>query len=111
MTHEILYNGRAIRCLRCGLVSFNLNDVLQRYCGNCHVFHDEVGHVPVVSVSGLHDETPFVTIEVHCTCGAFINRRTLDAQVVSDDSTEGLATSDASLFEAHVQEAARTPRG
>jgi hypothetical protein len=27
-----------IRCLDCGLVSFNANDIEQKYCGNCHRF-------------------------------------------------------------------------
>jgi ribosomal protein L37E len=31
----------AITCLRCGLTSYNLNDVVNRYCGNCHLFHAE----------------------------------------------------------------------
>ncbi len=29
-----------ITCTRCGSVSFNVNDVAQRYCGRCHVFHE-----------------------------------------------------------------------
>jgi len=33
--------GLAIKCLRCGMVSHNLNDVAQLYCGNCHRFHEE----------------------------------------------------------------------
>jgi hypothetical protein len=34
-------NGKAIICFTCGLVSHNPNDVEQRYCGNCHVFHEK----------------------------------------------------------------------
>lgn len=30
-----------IRCLRCKLVSWNLNDVAQLYCGNCKLWHSE----------------------------------------------------------------------
>ena len=30
-----------ITCLRCGKTSYNPNDVQQRYCGHCHVFHEE----------------------------------------------------------------------
>ncbi len=30
----------AIRCLRCGRISYNLNDYQARYCGNCHQFHE-----------------------------------------------------------------------
>ncbi len=42
MTYEILqFDGRgdAIKCLICGMVSYNPNDVEHRYCGNCHRFH------------------------------------------------------------------------
>ncbi|TPE43994.1 hypothetical protein FJM65_11250 [Pontibacter mangrovi] len=29
-----------IMCLKCGRVSHNLNDVINKYCGHCHVFHE-----------------------------------------------------------------------
>lgn len=29
-----------IHCFHCGNVSFNPNDVQQKYCGFCHRFHD-----------------------------------------------------------------------
>ena len=28
-----------IRCLVCGMASFNMNDIEKKYCGNCHQFH------------------------------------------------------------------------
>jgi ribosomal protein S27AE len=31
----------AITCLRCGLSSFNPTDIAEKYCGACHVFHEE----------------------------------------------------------------------
>lgn len=31
-----------ITCPRCGWSSHNPNDVAQRYCGHCHVFHDDL---------------------------------------------------------------------
>ena len=34
--------GASITCLACGRTSYNANDVAQRYCGNCHVFHGEL---------------------------------------------------------------------
>lgn len=34
-------DGRAITCLRCGRTSHNPEDVRNRYCGNCHFFHDD----------------------------------------------------------------------
>ena len=30
-----------IKCHTCGLTSWNFNDVRERYCGKCHVFHDD----------------------------------------------------------------------
>jgi len=42
----------AIRCNGCGLTSYNQNDVEQRYCGRCHVFHEDTHAVHV----GLHRE-------------------------------------------------------
>jgi hypothetical protein len=39
-TFEILYNGTAIKCLDCQRVSFNTQDVIRRYCGACHKFHE-----------------------------------------------------------------------
>jgi hypothetical protein len=33
----------SIACPRCGRVSYNMNDVVQRYCGACHEFHDTMG--------------------------------------------------------------------
>lgn len=46
-----------IRCLHCRRVSFNQNDVEQRYCGACHVFHEqrppaEERQLPMWSASG-----------------------------------------------------------
>ena len=32
--------GQALKCLKCGMVSYNPNDVKQRYCGKCHEFLD-----------------------------------------------------------------------
>lgn len=31
-----------IACPKCGMVSYNPNDILERYCGNCHQFHDQM---------------------------------------------------------------------
>jgi ribosomal protein S27AE len=33
-------------CLRCGKRSYNLNDIEQSYCGNCHVFIDDDPSTP-----------------------------------------------------------------
>src|SRR5882672_2189579 len=40
-SYEIIHDGKAIVCLRCGLVSHNREDVRNRYCVRCHVFHDD----------------------------------------------------------------------
>ncbi|WP_233854149.1 hypothetical protein [Paraburkholderia sp. HD33-4] len=45
MTFEIIETPvRGIRCRLCGRISWNPNDVEQRYCGACHVFHDDRAH-------------------------------------------------------------------
>lgn len=31
----------AIRCQTCQQISYNPNDIKHRYCGACHVFHDD----------------------------------------------------------------------
>lgn len=41
-TYTLLSDGKAIHCSRCGRISHNPKDVAERYCGHCHVFHDEV---------------------------------------------------------------------
>jgi hypothetical protein len=40
--------GDWIECRMCGMKSYNPNDVRQRYCGKCHVFHgqDPLGASP-----------------------------------------------------------------
>jgi hypothetical protein len=37
-TGLIVARGKAIMCLRCGMVSHNPHDVENRYCGACHAF-------------------------------------------------------------------------
>lgn len=33
--------GVSITCPKCGLTSFNEDDVKRRYCGACNLFHDD----------------------------------------------------------------------
>ena len=33
--YVLLEQGKAIMCLKCGMESHNVNDVQQRFCGNC----------------------------------------------------------------------------
>lgn len=42
-TYEILRDGKAIKCLICGKISYNPNDVFWRYCAYCHTFHELAG--------------------------------------------------------------------
>lgn len=44
LTYEIIpvegMHGDAIKCLKCEMTSYNPNDALHKYCGNCHEFHE-----------------------------------------------------------------------
>ena len=46
ITYKIILDeqgdAHAIKCLTCGMTSYNMNDVRKRYCGKCHVFHDDL---------------------------------------------------------------------
>jgi hypothetical protein len=39
LTYSIAAKGENITCFKCGMTSWNENDVRERYCGNCHEFH------------------------------------------------------------------------
>lgn len=39
----------SITCPKCGFRSHNINDIRQRYCGNCHAFHDD----PIANPAGV----------------------------------------------------------
>lgn len=41
MAYEIVDGGRMIRCLQCGMGSYNPRDVEKRYCALCRMFHDD----------------------------------------------------------------------
>lgn len=32
----------SITCPQCGMTSHNINDVRERYCGNCRMFHENM---------------------------------------------------------------------
>jgi hypothetical protein len=42
-SYIIAADGNSITCVRCGLTSYNANDVAQRYCAKCKLFHKEKG--------------------------------------------------------------------
>jgi hypothetical protein len=48
--------GRWIHCRKCLMRSYNPNDVDQRYCGRCKVFHEDAVHPG----NGHLDRTPVV---------------------------------------------------
>ena len=41
-TYRIAQDASWIQCLMCGRTSYNQNDVSKHYCGNCHIFHDDL---------------------------------------------------------------------
>lgn len=38
-SYEISEDGKSIKCLNCGMTSYNPIDVRELYCGNCHGYH------------------------------------------------------------------------
>jgi hypothetical protein len=41
-TFQILEDGKAIKCCRCGNISRDPNDVENHFCGRCHASHDDI---------------------------------------------------------------------
>jgi hypothetical protein len=41
-TFQILEDGKAIKCCRCGNISHNQEDVQNHFCGRCHASHDDI---------------------------------------------------------------------
>ena len=41
MKYVISKDGKSIKCLNCGMTSYNPIDVRDKYCGNCHVFLED----------------------------------------------------------------------
>lgn len=39
-SYRVVESGRAIRCVRCGTISRDLNHVLYRFCPHCQRYHD-----------------------------------------------------------------------
>jgi len=56
VTYALLTNHitckAAIRCLLCGLASYNLRDVEEKYCGHCRRWHEPVP-CPVCNGTGI----------------------------------------------------------
>lgn len=36
-----LKRKEGMRCLKCGQATYNPTDILNRYCPNCQIFHDD----------------------------------------------------------------------
>lgn len=41
MSCDVSADGRSITCHQCGRTSHHPDDVVARYCGHCHIFHDD----------------------------------------------------------------------
>jgi protein-arginine kinase activator protein McsA len=47
ITYRIASTGEpSITCLRCGMTSFNVNDIAALYCAKCHAFHEALPVMP-----------------------------------------------------------------
>lgn len=45
----------SITCPHCHTTSYNANDVAQRYCGNCHAFHDDMRNAKIQAMKQFCD--------------------------------------------------------
>jgi len=50
------YSG--IQCLVCGSTSYHPRDIAERYCGLCHVFHEDADFTRRVNLGEPESETP-----------------------------------------------------
>lgn len=41
-SYTISLSGRTITCNRCGLSSHNKNDISNKYCNYCHIYHNDI---------------------------------------------------------------------
>jgi len=53
-------NASSITCPQCGLTSYNPHDIVNRYCGNCHAFHDDMAGDPEIEAPLLHFKAEMV---------------------------------------------------
>jgi hypothetical protein len=42
-------------CPRCGLTSYNLHDVVEKYCVYCHVFEEDEANAVLLAVPDMRD--------------------------------------------------------
>lgn len=48
ISRETLWNGTSYTCPRCGAVTWNKNDLANKYCGKCHRFESDSDTAPDV---------------------------------------------------------------
>lgn len=67
MTYQISTDGRTITCTICGMTSWHPEDVARKYCGHCHIFHDDLPLLPETTretlLAKLQANTPRQTNE------------------------------------------------
>ena len=56
-TYEIVEKGKAIKCLVCNMTSYNENDVREKYCGNCHQFHNILEYLQTEKMVDMKKDT------------------------------------------------------
>lgn len=50
----------SVMCPRCGRTSWNINDVENRYCGYCHLFHDQMATDTAALPRLMHGELEYL---------------------------------------------------
>lgn len=63
-TYAISADGSAILCRRCHTTSYNPNDIRERYCARCKLFHEdaqaaaspEIARTPAAAAIASNDE-------------------------------------------------------
>lgn len=55
-TYDFERGGLSIRCRLCGRVSHHIRDVDERYCGYCHIFHDEAHELLLTLIKGTQEQ-------------------------------------------------------
>jgi hypothetical protein len=60
MTYQLVthHGSQGIQCLLCGLTSWHPMDVQERYCGRCHIFHEDVTLAGAADIWLMHHIDP-----------------------------------------------------
>lgn len=62
---SFLIVGQTITCGHCGMTSHNPNDVLHRYCGYCHIFHESDEQVRLTPSTVQSKENSNMKKQIH----------------------------------------------